>query len=120
MTKSIAEWQIETHANATAKGWWDDYPRIDDVVLLTTDEILSKLMLIVSEISEALEDARVGDMTTTEVGNGKPVGFPSEIADVVIRCMDLCGAMGIDLEGEIERKAAFNRLRPFRHGKKLA
>lgn len=77
-----------------------------------------KLMLIVSECSEALEDFRDGRMNSY-VQDGKPCGFPSELADVVIRVLDLAQALSIDLEKEIAVKMAFNETRPHKHGRKI-
>jgi NTP pyrophosphatase (non-canonical NTP hydrolase) len=48
---------------------------------------------------------------------GKPEGFPIELADAVIRIANLCHALGIDLETAIQWKMAYNKTRPFRHGK---
>lgn len=129
---SIRDWQRRVHELAVSKGWWDGYPKNDNVFVLTTDQILSKLALIHSEVSEALEDARVGKMATDggavyrndgsvdKLLTSKPVGFASELSDVVIRCFDLASAMGIDLEREIEIKHEFNKTRSVRHGGKLA
>jgi NTP pyrophosphatase (non-canonical NTP hydrolase) len=119
----IGDWQRRVHALATAKGWWDDFARdAGGRAVMTTRDVLASLALIHSEVSEALEDVRVGHMLTWEQGGsgGKPVGFPSELADVVIRCMDLAEALGIDLEAEIRLKHAFNETRPVKHGGKLA
>jgi NTP pyrophosphatase (non-canonical NTP hydrolase) len=52
------------------------------------------------------------------VGEDKPIGFASELADVVIRVMDLAEAMGIDLEREILLKHEYNLTREHRHGGK--
>lgn len=117
---TILDWQRRIHALARSKGWWDKYPLEGIGFRLTTDEVLSKLALIHSEVSEALEDVRVGKMKTTGGGTVKPEGFPSELADVVIRCFDLAGAMGIDLEEEIRIKHSYNETRAVRHGGKLA
>ena len=40
-----------------------------------------------------------------------------ELADVVIRCCDLAVHMEIDLGGAMEAKHAYNKGRPFKHGK---
>lgn len=43
--------------------------------------------------------------------------FEDEIADAFLRLMDLCGEHGIDIERAIIAKAAYNRMRPPKHGK---
>lgn len=50
--------------------------------------------------------------------NDKLEGVPSELADVVIRIMDMCERYGIDLQDIIERKHEFNKNRPYKHGGK--
>jgi NTP pyrophosphatase (non-canonical NTP hydrolase) len=118
MSKSINDHIREIHATAVEKGWWSD----SDIAAVRGGDprhIAASLCLIHSEVSEALECVRDGDMVTTSRFDGKPEGFPSELADVVIRSFDLAGAMGIDLEHEVELKAAFNRTRKVRHGGKV-
>jgi len=66
------------------------------------------LMLVVTELVEALEAIRADDVA----------GFREEIADAVIRLFDICGAHAIDLEAELVQKMGRNRERPHRHGKK--
>lgn len=89
--------QIEVHQNAINHGWWDD-----------TRPIPELLCLIHSEVSEALEAYRVGE----------DAYMAEELADVVIRVMDLCEAYGIDLEREITIKHESNKIRSYRHGNK--
>jgi NTP pyrophosphatase (non-canonical NTP hydrolase) len=43
-------------------------------------------------------------------------GFPVELADVIIRVLDLCGKFGIDLRAAVAMKMAYNESRPYRHG----
>ena len=50
---------------------------------------------------------------------GKPEGVPSELADVVIRIMDMCEHYEIDLGAVIMEKHDFNKKRPYKHGKKF-
>lgn len=66
------------------------------------------LALIHSEVSEALEDFRKNNREH----------FAEEIADVMIRCLDLCAGQGIDISKEIQAKLEKNKLRGFRHGGK--
>ena len=66
------------------------------------------LALITSEVSEALEDFRKDDKEH----------FAEEIADVLIRVLDLTGGMGIDIDEEVAKKLEINKNRGFRHGGK--
>lgn len=43
--------------------------------------------------------------------------FEDEIADTILRLMDLCGSMNIDIEKHIRLKAEYNKMRPPKHGK---
>lgn len=43
--------------------------------------------------------------------------FEDELADTVIRILDLCGARGIDIERHINLKLKYNRSRERMHGK---
>ena len=67
-----------------------------------------KLMLVVTELSEAMEAYRHDDKKN----------FNEEIADTFIRLFDICGSIGIDIEDEVEKKMEVNKQRPFKHGKK--
>jgi NTP pyrophosphatase (non-canonical NTP hydrolase) len=80
----------------------------------------AKLLMIHAEVTEAAEELRDGrDPRESYLdASGKPCGFGSELADVVIRVADLAVVLGIDLEREIGLKMAFNETRPHRHGGK--
>lgn len=85
-----------------------------------------KMLLIISEISEALEEFRdhrgIREIYykpgRTPDDPKKPEGIPIELADVAIRLLDFCEANGIDLEEAIAEKHAYNLTRPFKHGGK--
>ena len=68
----------------------------------------SILMLIVSEAAEALEAVRHNDRAN----------FEEELADTLIRVLDLSHGLGIDMDAVVAAKLAKNRTRGFRHGGK--
>lgn len=66
-----------------------------------------KLMLMVSELSEALEGMRDG-------GN-----FGEELADLVIRVLENAHKNRVPIGDEIVKKVAVNESRPHKHGRKF-
>lgn len=107
-------------------------------------EFGTALMLITSELSEALEadrndrrsnlkafevllkDSDNLDFTKDELSEYLSNNFElmmkdtleDELADAVIRICDLCGHLNIDLEKHIEHKLNYNKLRGAKHGKR--
>ncbi len=80
-----------------------------------------RLMLIVSEAAEALEAFREGhepDESWYENGT-KICGVPSELADIIVRVLDMAAVYKIDLLTVLLEKMAYNKSRPHLHGKKL-
>lgn len=114
--------QRAIHDLACEKGWWDGYERDDQGELkLTTDQAISKIALIHAELSEAVEEARKSpNYSAIYYDASKPEGFAVELADALIRILDLCGALGINAEEVVRIKHEFNKTRPRRHGGKLA
>ena len=109
--------QAECHAIAREKGWHDDD---ESQSRQSTLKMMTWMALIHSEVSEAVEELRQGRIATVTRPDGKPEGFASELADIVIRVFDTAGAMGIDMESEIRAKMDYNTTRPYRHGGKRA
>ena len=126
----INELSKEVHANAKAKGFFDDEKNIGEM-----------LCLIHSETSEALECDRKnkyyelpiikGGLNVKEAikedsdswyktyfENAVKDTFEDELADIMIRVMDLAAFKGVDLETHIKAKMRYNSLRPHKHGKK--
>lgn len=97
----------KAYKNSSGKGWWDGARSAPEL-----------LCLVHSEVSEALEDYRNNKIETYEDDNGKPCGFNSELADIIIRVLDMSAHYGIDIQGEVERKMKFNETRSYRHGDK--
>ncbi len=102
MKKSIQDWVRGCHSSARRKGFWDKKRNVGEM-----------LMLIVSELGEAIEAHRGG-----QFGLLKKDTFEDELADTAIRLFDLCGGLGIDLEKQIAWKMNFNQSRAQKHGKR--
>lgn len=91
-----------SHGASTAAGWWAGTdPQAPGVVP-------TKLCLIHSEISEAMEGHRKGLMDD-HLPHRSMVEV--ELADAVIRIADLAGALGLDLGGAIAEKMTYNATR---------
>jgi NTP pyrophosphatase (non-canonical NTP hydrolase) len=117
--KSLKEMSAEVEDFERSKGWLDQQFSFGE-----------RMALLHSEVSEALEawrmwgteDATEGayfpDGTLYGGTRPKPEGVGSEYADILIRLIGDARRDGIDLDFEYERKMAFNRTRPYRHGGK--
>ena len=135
--KTLNQLRDEIHENAKNKGFWDS-PR----------ETGTLLMLCVSELAEALEADRKGQYAKIDdaefIIDGRTIRedldlsikendmtkfedifrtqvkdtFEDELADDMIRILDICGARSIDIEKHIELKMKYNATRERMHGKK--
>lgn len=127
LCKNIETWRI-------SKGFATNWHNVGD-----------KLMLLVTEMSEAYEAFRyipediVCTLQNMQTPEGSAQGgwlmwddlpqevqekwtpyidnFKEELADTFIRLADLCSSLDIDLEQEVEKKMHANEKRPWRHGK---
>lgn len=98
----------DVHNTAVYSGFW-----------ATTDytNIPTKLALIHSEISEALEEYRMGRLNSYE-SDYKPEGMVIELADAIIRILDLCAFYDLDIVAALREKSDYNKTRAYRHGEK--
>ncbi len=104
MDKTIAELQKECHQNAVDAGWYTD-------LATGLPKVLNKgerLMLIVSEIAEAMEGIRKNLMD--DKLPHRPM-VEVELADAIIRILDMAGAEDYDIAGAIHEKLIYNKLR---------
>ena len=116
---SLNELRDKCHATSIATGWHGE-----DCGKGKVDHSEARfpvlLALVHSEVSEALEAYREGMAINVfyETKAGKSIDIPSELADILIRVLDICGLYGVDIERAVREKMVFNKTRPFRHGGK--
>jgi NTP pyrophosphatase (non-canonical NTP hydrolase) len=123
---SLGELAAAIHANAREKGFWDKERNVGEL-----------LMLVVSELGEALEAHRspgAAAFIVTQEDKAEALvmegaeyaewyqvaikgSFEEEIADAIIRLLDLSAGLGIDIEWEIKAKMKYNATRERMHGK---
>jgi len=144
----------EAHDNAIEKGFYEcpeclgkgkvncgcseepdimECPECNGTRIDQNKNIPGMLMLVITEISEAVEalrknkhadyneDAVVETYTncSTWFEEHYKDTFEDEIADVFIRLFDLCGYMNIDIEKHIKAKMEYNKTRPKKHNKEF-
>ena len=96
------------HTAATTAGWWEDLDT-GERIIDHPHVVGEKMMLIVSEVSEAMEAHRK-DLMDDKLPHR--LGVEVELADAMIRIADLAGALGLDLGGAVAEKMAYNAKRP--------
>ena len=119
------------HNNSVVKGFWNE----------PNTNITEKIMLVVTELSEAVEAMRklsekelllAVESCNLRIDKFDNYGYDNndfekfikdsvgdEFADSIIRILDLCGRLGIDIEGHIKYKMEYNSTRPYLHGKQF-
>jgi len=124
----IKETAAEIHQTARDKGFWDFERNVGEL-----------LMLVTSELGEALEAHRKGkhadislyksglSATASSKGGEEAMKeefeehikdtLEDELADAMIRIMDMAEGMGIDLAWHIRAKMEYNKTRERLHGK---
>ena len=114
------------HLTARRKGFWDNDRNLGEM-----------LMLVVTELSEAMETHRkdgsiipisndikeaMAEMSDEEFKEHFVLvvkdTFADEMADALIRIMDICGGMNIDIDWHVRNKIRYNTTRERLHGKR--
>ena len=115
--------QKKIHKNAISKGFYDKGQNFG-----------TSLMLVVSELGEAIEAHRHNEWCDMKAFNEVLISeqfdfetcfkkyvkdtVQDEVADAFIRILDMCEYYGIDLQKHVELKMEYNAKRERLHGKK--
>lgn len=99
MIDGLKTFQEMVHSTNRAKGFYR-----------TPTNLATKIALAHSELSEALEADRKGEPKEH---------VAEELADCIIRILDMAEAHGLPVINEMIKKAEKNKLRPMMHGGKL-
>lgn len=104
------------YENNKEKGFWDNERNPGEA-----------LMLVVSELGEAMEALRKGRVALPPLERYierqtfeqlYKDTFEDELADAVIRILDWCGGNNIDIEFHVREKVKYNKTRERLHGKR--
>ena len=125
LVKGLNESARIINDNNRANGFWDGEKNFGEL-----------LMLVTSELGEALEAHRKGRFSDLHLFQKEHEAqknhldgfenafkihikdtFEDEIADAIIRLLDLSAGLGIDIESHIRLKVKYNTTRPRLHGK---
>ena len=117
------------HAGNVQRGFWEEKTK-DNKGGKNIGELL---MLVTSELGEALEALRKGRRADIEAYREHDANladfdkglfevhikdtFEDEIADAIIRLLDMCDPLVIDIDFHIREKLKYNSTRAYKHGK---
>lgn len=87
----------DNHQNSIEKGWYEPEPTVPEL-----------LCMIHSEVSEVVDAYR----------NGRDNEIGEELADIILRTLDLSAHLEIDIHSAVLNKLEYNKTRPYRHGGK--
>lgn len=110
--------QEEIHKGNVTAGWWTDLTASQGNTNLVKHArtgtrlgkaiVAEKLALVHSEVSEAMEGARK-NLMDDKLPHRKMIEV--ELADAVIRILDLGGALGLNIGAAIQEKRQYNAVR---------
>ncbi|MBP3645498.1 MAG: hypothetical protein J6K55_03645 [Clostridia bacterium] len=100
-TLTLNSLRDEIYKDAVAHGLFEEFDKIKDPVRKRR-KLAMRIMEEAAEMYAAADD---------------PEHYAEEAADVTIMTGDVCGYLGMDWNGAVMSKIAFNKGRPWKHGK---
>lgn len=121
---TINEMVQKAHKNAVTKGFCDDEVNIERCLLLIISEVVEAAEAFRKKIQAFIIETDYEEKIQAEPDKFSLIfekdikdTLEDELTDIVIRVGTLCGQLDIDLESHIKAKMAYNKTRPYRHGK---
>lgn len=112
LSESLSKLSSICHEASLAAGWYDELHKLgavcDNGSFLDNIFVASRLCLIHSELSEALEGRR-RDLMDDHLPQYSMIDV--ELADAIIKIMDLTGYLGTDIGDIVMAKLEYNRHR---------
>jgi NTP pyrophosphatase (non-canonical NTP hydrolase) len=114
------------YLNAKNKGFWDNERNIAEALMLVVTELAEAVEVhrregyvhtLSTEIKEQFDEMNDQEFVEYFVLVAKDQ-FADEMADSIIRILDLCGGLNIDIDWHIRAKIRYNHTRARLHGKK--
>lgn len=102
----------EVYEDAVAHGLWEDTDRYADE--MGEDETEKTMFAHVEAVKKIFFEA---DEALEAAENSNIEGMIDELADVIIQVLSTSGYLGIDIDAAVRRKVAYNKTRPWKHGK---
>ncbi len=133
MTSFIEFYKKAIHENAEKKGFWEEPVNIPEKLMLTVSELSEAMEALRTlhftdkkKLEEAYENIIVASCSREGETFWKPFfelniknTFEDEMIDALIRIFDICYYNNIDIERHLQLKHWYNTIRPYKHGKQF-
>lgn len=123
MELNLNELRNKIHENAINKGFWDSEPAFATMIMLVVTELAEAVEADRNEDWNNIHDTYSKKLNDNEVHNSMLFAryvkdtVQDEMADAIIRILDICGRYQIDIQEHILQKMEYNAGRPRLHGK---
>tara|TARA_R110002072_G_scaffold1582_3_gene13163 strand:- start:1678 stop:2046 length:369 start_codon:yes stop_codon:yes gene_type:complete len=119
--ESLTDFSKEIHKDNVKKGFYEKVVSTGTHLMLITSELAEALeadrhRITADKFSFGEEFSKTGDFKSAFKNHIKD-SYEDEIADAVIRLLDHCAYRSIDIDWHINQKLKYNRTREKRHGK---
>lgn len=123
--KGLNESAQKIHQNNKEKGFWDNDRNVGELLMLVTSELGEAMeahrkgrFADIEKYEQETSDSRCSDKDVPHIFKARiKDSFEDEICDAIIRLLDMSAGLGIDIEKHIQYKVQYNTTREKLHGK---